>query len=251
MDDLFIDGVGFASLAGLSDEELLGRTKNPKFTRAMAKAAAAPRIVGGSSSREEFKSRIQMLDKGIQADLANGRAQAVDTYMHAVKSISGAQQVKMLRDNDVKTPGVCMINNGKLQKGEPLLLSAIILMEGVGGATTENVATISPINFGQISSIVRGGTFEFKVNSKILIPETSCEVFANNFAFTEKGETTDKSYGLAYSFNSGQRFGLFKLDNPKLIETQVPMELNIEWGIAGTTNSFLKVILVGTRVFKF
>ena len=255
MEDMNIDGLGLASLNGLSDEELLGRLKNnPAMARKLVKAAVKPQVIATSAnvnSREEFKARIQNLSPEIRDELSKGRAQGVDTYLSVVKSISGAQSIKMLKDSDVKTTGVCMINGAKMQKGEPFLLSAIILMEGVGSGTTENVATISPINFGQISSIVRGGHFEFKVNGKILIPETSNEVFANHFAYTEKDVTTDKSYGLAYSLGGSNRFGMFKLDNPKFIDSQVNIDMNIDWGIAGTTNAFLKAILIGTRVFKY
>lgn len=121
-------------------------------------------------------------------------------------------------------------------------------MEAISAASTpaNDVATMSALDFGPLTSIIRNGHFEFKANGKILIPETSNEVFVNHYAAFDA--TTDKSY--AYALTGGKRFGEFKLDNPKLIETQVPMEFNIEWGTACTAKTCLKVVLVGTRVIK-
>jgi hypothetical protein len=246
--DLNIDGLA-GVIGNMSDQELLGAIQaNPQgFKRAINAKARHSRRLGQNNSRDEFQARLPQLSQDVSNGLLKGSSQLVDTWFAVAKSISAASQTKMLRDSDVKTAGVCMINGGRLGKGEPFLLSSIILLYGVGSGTTENVATISPINFGQISPVVRGGVFEFKVNGKILIPETSNEAFVNHYA--ETSDTTDKSY--AYALQGTQRVGEFKLENPKLIETQVPMEFNLDWGVAAASNAFLKVILKGTRVFKY
>lgn len=257
MDPFEINDMSIEGLAGIvgmmNDDELLGAIKrNPRgFKRFMSRVQRAPASsTGARTSRNELQKRVHQLDSKVQENLLKGNAQSVDTQFAIVKSISAKTSVDMLKDSDTKEVGVCMLNGGKLEKGEPFMLTGIILMEGVGSGTTENVATISPINFGQLSTIVRNGQFEFKANGKTLIPEMSNEVFVNAFEKNVVGAGALADYGYGYATPGVGRFGLYTLDNPKMIETQVSMELEVKWGIAGTTNSFLKAVLVGSRVYK-
>ena len=45
--------------------------------------------------------------------------------------------------------------------------------------------------------------------------------------------------------------GFYKFANPKLIETQQPIEFNLEWCAAATKNAYLKAVLIGTKVMKY
>lgn len=251
------DFMTISGLAGLSDEELIGAVRrNPaavkkvlvsarKSTNAATTAAAT-----ATASRVELIARQDQLESRIQKGLNNHELQLVDTYLSVTKSVSGVTMVEMLKDSDNKEVGVCMINGGKLEKDEAFMLTGMRLLYGVGSGTTENVATISPVNFGIISSIIAGGEFEFKANGKTLIPWCSLEIFKTHFVkdVVEAGETPDYAYG--YAFGTGRDFGLLRLENPKLIESQKAIEFNARWGIAATTNAFMKLILVGTRVYK-
>jgi len=199
------------------------------------------------TSRQEFLKRLNQIDPSLAVQLQKGNLQLVDRQISVVKTVSAAQSVKMIKTSDVKTTGVTMLHNGRLQKDEIFLLDEIRLLGGIGNAATENVATISAIEFGQIEKIIRGGYFEMKVNNKVIIPETTMEVFANHMFVTS--DTTDKSF--AYTLGSAEKFGTLQLANPKLIESQVNIEFDIDWGIAATANGFLKLVLSGTSLFKF
>lgn len=199
------------------------------------------------TSRQEFLKRLNQIDPNLAAQLQKGNLQLVDRQISVVKSVSGAQSVKMIKTSDVKTTGVTMLHNGRLQKDEIFLLDEIRLLGGIGNGTTENVATISAVEFGQIEKIIRGGYFEMKVNNKVIIPETTLEAFANHMFVVN--ETTDKSS--AYVLGGAEKFATLLLANPKLIESQVNIEFDIDWGTAATSNGFLKLILSGTSLFKF
>lgn len=237
-------------LAGLSDEELIGVIKrNPAMVRKALDASRKGGVIEKQNSRTELAARMSSLDKNLQQGLLQKSNQLVDTYLSVVKSVSGASSVKMLKSADTDTVGVCMINGAKLEKDQPFMMTAIRLLYGVGGGTTENASTISAVNFGIISSVIAGGYFEFKAGSRTLIPAMSCEVFKTAF---EKNvvEDTSPDYAYGYAISNGAQFGMYKLENPKLIESQIPLEFNIDWGTAAASNAFLKVILIGSRVYK-
>jgi hypothetical protein len=255
MENLFESDLSIEGLTGvmeiMTDDELLGAIRrNPKaFKRFVKRVRTAP-SAGKQTSREELQKRMNQLHPEIQKRLATGKDQSVDTYLSFARSISGSKSVEMLKDSDNKEVGVCMLNGGKLEKGEPFMLTGIILMEGIGSGTTEDAATISPVNFGQLSSAVRNGQFEFIANGKTLIPDMSNEVFVHSFEKNVVEDDVAPDYAYGYAISGKGRFGMYRLDNPKMIETQVAMELNVKWGVAAATNSFLKAVLVGSRVYK-
>lgn len=251
--DLSFDG--FAGVvAGMPDQELqelLGRIqRNPKaFKKLMATHKQAPAIAAGiATSRTELQARVHQLAPEIQKGLADGSRQSVDTYLSVIKVADAVSNVKMLKDSDTKKYGVCMINGGKLEKGEPFMLTGLILLEGIGANANEDAANVSAINWGQLSSKTRNGQFEMKANGKTIIPETSLEVFINTLEKNVIGAADAYAYGYAAG---GQRPGYFRLANPKMIETQVAMEFNLEYGVASTANTFFKLVLVGSRVYKY
>jgi len=222
----------FELMGIMTDEELLGalekapqaerkaflkRLKQPKA------AAAAP--AAGSNSRGEFEKRLHLLPKEIQAGLANKTLQAVDVAYYVTKDVSNNKVVKMLKDDDNKVVGVSNISSAKLEKGNVMLLSGIILLGANDSATVESAS------FGILPQYLRNGEFEFKANGTTLIPSTSCEVF--NTTGTDRQE------------------GYYKLDNAKIIFDQQAMELNIEWGQNAVAAQFIKAILVGTAVTKY
>lgn len=222
-------------LGAISDEELLGAleraplAERKQFIRRVktqsqkvVAASAAP-----ANSRGEFEKRMPMLPKEIQQGLASKNLQVVDAAYYVTKNISSSKIAKMLKDDDNKVVGQSNISSAKLEKGNLMLLSGIILLAGVAEAGK----TIVDVNFDLLPGYIRNGEFEFKANGTTLIPSTSCEVFN--------------------SADMHIRRGLFRLDNPKMINDQQAMEFNIEWGTNAPENMFLKAILIGTSVTKY
>jgi hypothetical protein len=222
-------------LGAISEEELLGALERAtlaerrQFVRRVKtqnqKVVAAAAVPG--NSRGEFEKRMPMLPKEIQMGLANKNLQVVDAAYYVTKSVTGSKIAKMLKDDDNKVVGQSNISSAKLEKGNVMLLSGIILLAGV----VEQGKTIGDVNFDILPAYMRNGEFEFKANGTTLIPATSCEVF----------NTTNMTI----------RKGLFRMDNPKIIHDQQAMELNIEWASNAVEGACIKAMLIGTSVTKY
>ena len=215
-------------MGAMTEDELLGALERApqQERRAFLRRIKQPRPASGrSDSRSEFERRIHLLPKEIQQGLANKTLQAVDAAYYVTKSASTNKISKMLKDDDTKIVGISNISGGKLEKGNIMLLSGIVLLASVGVAKAEEG------KYDILPEYLRNGEFEFKANGTTLVPITSCEVFDT------LGTTRQK--------------GLYKLDNPKIIYDQQAMELNIEWGANAADNTFIKAVLLGTAVTKY
>lgn len=222
----------FDLMGAMTDEELLGalerapQAERKAFIRRVKQQPKTSAVATGrSSSRGEFERRLHLLPKEIQEGLANKTLQAVDVAYYVTKSVANNKVIKMFKDDDNKVVAVSNVSSAKLEKGNVMLLSGIILLGG------SNSAKVEETKFTIIPEYVRNGEFEFKANGTTIIPSTSCEVF--NSAATTRQE------------------GLYKLDNAKIIFDQQAIELNIEWGQNAVENQFLKAILIGTAVTKY
>ena len=218
-------------IGAMTEDELLGAldkapTQERKaFMRKLKGRKENAGAAGGRDSRSEFERRINMLPKEIQDGLANKTLQAVDAAYYVTKNVSNNKIIKVLKDDDTKIVAVSNISGGKLEKGNVMLLSGIILLASVG------VAKVEDAKFDILPDVIRNGEFEFKANGTTLVPITSCE------AFNTTGTTRQK--------------GFYKLDNPKIIFDQQAMELNVEWGSNAPADTFVKAMLVGTAVIKY
>ena len=219
----------FELMGAMTDEELLGALEQAPVAerKAFLRRIKQPRPAssGKSDSRGEFERRLHLLPKEIQQGLANKTLQAVDVAYYVTKNVANNKVVKMLKDDDNKVVGISNISSAKLEKGNVMLLSGIILIAGANSAKAEEV------KFGLLPEILRNGEFEFKANGTTLIPSTSCEVF------NTLGTTRQEGY--------------YKIDNPKIIYDQQAMEFNLEWGANAAENQHIKAILVGTAVTKY
>lgn len=224
------------SLTGLESieeqEELLGRIwRNPRRRRKLTKTVFNPKKVSHPvvpTSRDDFQKRMAMLPSSTKKGLLSKQKQLVDTALYVTKEVSNNRIVKMLQDDDNKVIGKSNISGGKLEKGNFFTLKGIQLLYGVAGDNE----THNDVNFGVIPDFLRNGEFEFTANGSILIPSMSCEVF----------NTTNRT---------NIRSGYFELVNPKMIETQQPMDFEIEWGTNAPAKAFVKAVLIGTSVAKY
>jgi len=228
-----ITGSEYDLMGAMSDDELLGALERASTTERKGflkrvkggKSNGGAASAGRSDSRAEFEKRVYMLPKEIQEGLANKTLQAVDAAYYVTKSVSNAKIIKMLKDDDTKVVTASNVSGGKLEKGNVMLLSGIVLLASVG------VPKVEDAKFDLLPDVIRNGEFEFKANGTTLIPITSCEVFNTVDTLRQKG--------------------YYKLDNPKIIFDQQAMELNVEWGDNAPDSTFVKAILMGTAVIKY
>jgi len=235
--------IGF--LAGASEEELVGALRKPAVRTAIRKQIAGSKHGGGS--RGELINRMSQLGPAIANGLKNGTLQLVDTELFVARDCAAVTNIKLLQDGDSKQfvgntqSQIGMINGAKLEKGEVFLLNGIQLLYGL---CTAHVGDC--IAWGQLEPKMRTGQFEMRANGKTIIPWTALEVFMPNMS--QFSTTATSSYAFVQG-DTTKRIGYYKLDNPKLIKSQYAMEFNVEWAVASTALSCLKVVLCGSRVF--
>lgn len=258
--------IGLGNPDQISDEQLIGvlnAASNSNYQRGSAASKVARRTVmrkigapspnyevGLGNSRQELIKRFGKLPAGIRQAIKNRSAQSVDTHLMVVKSISQVQSVKMLKDSDSKTVGLCDLNGGMLEKGEEMILTGITLLTGTHASSTiESATNVGATDFGPLAKdkMLLPGQFEFIANGQTLIPWCSNYVFNEHYAKTYTDGTNGTAY--AYAFPGTSRVGYFHLSNPKLLRSQIRMEFNVEWGANATKNQFLKLILHGSRVY--
>lgn len=223
------------TLTGVEDEaeqeELLGRIwRNPRRRRRFVKNVfkrSVPIYGGKTSSRQDFQKRFKQLPKDTRKGLLSKQKQLVDTTIYVIKDISTGKIVKMFQDDDNKVVGMSNLSGGKLEKGNFMTLKGIQLLYGVA-PEGEDYKTV---NFGMIPDFIRNGEYEFTANGSVLIPSRSLEVF----------DTT----------NMQIRKGYNELVNPKMLETQQPLEFEAEWASHAPERAYLKIILHGTSVAKY
>lgn len=233
LDSEYDDVLTLAGLDSIEEqEELLGRIwKNPQKRRQLVRNVFKPKMPqagGQSTSRDDFQKRFKQLPKETRQGLLNKQKQLVDTALYVVKDISNSKIIKMLKDDDNKVIAMSNVSGGKLEKGNFFTLKGIQLLYGVAGPQED----FKNVNYGVLPDFIRNGEFEFTANGSILIPAMSCEVF----------NTTGMS---------NLRMGYFELVNPKMIETQQPMDLEVEWGSNAPERTWMKVVLIGTSVAKY
>ena len=231
-DSEYDDSLTLTGLESVEEqEELLGRIwRNPRSRRRLTrKMFNTQKATGGGrpTSRDDFQRRFSQLPTETRKSLLHRKKQLVDTALYIVKEVSGNKIVKLLQDDDNKVIGKSNISGGKLEKGNFFTLKGIQLLYGVAGQDEDH----NQVNFGVLPDFLRNGEFEFVANGSILVPSMSLEVF----------NTTGME----------RRMGYFEMVNPKMIETQQPMDFEIEWGSNAPDRSYLKAVFHGTSVAKY
>lgn len=181
-----------------------------------------------NNSRSEFLKKMSLLPGDIQMGLVQKRLQLVDSAYYFVKNASGLKNIKMITDTDNKAPGLGNVSKQKLEKDNHFLMDGIVLLAGTG-------AQKETVSFDIIPKEIRNGDFQLKINgSKTITPASrvSCEVF----------DTTGRT---------DIRRGLWKLDNPKLVEAESGMEFDLDAAASVAENTWVKTIMLGSSVVPY
>jgi len=210
---------------GAMDEELMGYL-NALDPVTRFKALNKLKKGGGGSrgSRAEMEKFFPELPAAIKQGLLQGKLRLADQLIYTIKPVNGAKTVKLFETQDVKEVGLRNLSNGRLPKNTALLVSGIILLQGVATSlsTDDQKATVFDIidNIGPLAT----GEFTIKANKKQIVDSTSNYVFK-----TKDFQSVTKGY--------------YKLANPRLIVDDVDIEWEIELGT--TTGLDPKTILFG------
>ena len=163
---------------------------------------------GSRAEMEKFAS-AGMLPSEVVEGLHKGGLRLADVTHYTVKLVKGEKTVKMFESQDIEEDGLRSISHGKLPHQQAMMLSGIWVLAGVAQAaniqaTDEELKTT---DFKSISAMpqICNGSLELKVNKTQIIPSTSCRMFV-----------TDNNHNWS--------LGYYKLDNPRLILPQFPIE---------------------------
>lgn len=205
-------------------EELLGALRRmPPIRRQMAVNKLTTPPMNSKGSRAEMEKYFRELPKHIKDELAKGNLRLADTMVYSIKPVT-SKTIKMFETQDDKEIGIRNISNAKLPKNQVLLVSGIVLLAGVAADNTKD--SIMSAIYSQIEDFpaIAGGESNLKANKKVILPETSNNIF--------------KTAGLTI-----MPVGYYKLSNPRLIHDDIQIEYTIELGstkgIADNTHVFV------------
>ncbi|MFC5047688.1 hypothetical protein ACFSTE_05860 [Aquimarina hainanensis] len=210
MDDLTNDEI---ILSGLG-----GRGRNSNLRQAVKKE------IGASRFRRHFLDRVHKLPQPIQQDLVKGKAQISDAPYYATARLKGTRS-ELIKLSTPEKLGITNIDNGKLNKDRFLTLSAIRLLfdkQSIEGCFTDS-----------FPADLLNGEWELELNGQKVFEKQPIRKFFDGF----------------YGYNTTKPFGLYVLNNPKIIHPQTPIEFNIN--LPNEVQGFLKVFLEGTSVYSY
>jgi|SRR6185437_2637376 len=221
-----------ADLLGLGeiDNELMGylNALDP-VTRFKTIKNLSKKPTASRGSRAEMEKFFNELPTHIKQGLLHGKLRLADSLIYTIKPISASKTIKMFETQDVKQVGLRNISNGRLPKNTALLVSGIVLLQGV--SKSQNVDDVMSTSWDVIDGVgaLSTGEFTLKANKKQILDSTS------NYVFRTTG------------FNQVTK-GYYKLANPRLIQDDVDIEWEIDLGsITGLDpNAFLFGGLHGT-----
>ena len=219
MDDLTNDEIILAGLGEIGEVDGRRRNRNLSRLRSMAKSE-----IGASRFRRHFLERVQKLPRNVQTDLIRGKAQISDAPYYATSELKGTRS-ELIRLSVSEELGITNIDNGKLNKDRFLTLSGIRLL--YDKASTKG-AFIDPFPPDLLN-----GEWELELNGKKVFEKQPIRRFFDGF----------------YGYNTSKPFGLYVLNNPKIINPQTPIEFNVN--VPSEVQGFLKVFLEGTSVYSY
>lgn len=220
-DLLGLDTESYQSLMGVIKK--LPPTQQIKAVQKIAKNVPVALKRG---SRNEMELRFGQLPKEIREGLLKKRLQLVDQRFYVVKEITSKSSIDVIVGTDQKAVGLANIANGKLEKDNWFILTAI----KIGYAIS---ATKESAEFGLPTAFIKNGEFELEAGNKKLLPAIDAEVF----------NTTTRS---------DIEIGVFELQNPKLIEPQVEIKMPFKFAAsAGASVCWLKITFIGTSIVPY
>jgi hypothetical protein len=180
-------------------------------------------------SRAEFEKHLIDVPEHIVSKLDNGDLRLSEALVKAIKPVS-SKTVKLFESSDTKKTGLRSLAEGKLPKNQVMLVSGIYLLAGVSAGAGDDEVMATNFREAELIPAIANAEFYFKANKKTIVPEgTSIRKFCT------KNNTT-------------VALGFWKLDNPRIIEEDEPIEFVVELGtLSGiAANTQLLVELHGT-----
>jgi len=201
----------------------LGRGRNMNNGMNRLKKAVRGEM-GASRFRKQFLERVHLLPKDIQKSLMMGKAQISDAPYYSTGEIRGTRS-EVIKLSNSEEIGITNIDNGKLNKDRHFILSGIRLMY-------DRESPLGSFLFGYPTELLNG-EWELELNNKKVFEKMPIRKFFDGF----------------FGFDVHKPFGMYVLNNPKVINPQTPIEFNVD--LPTDLQGHLKVFLEGTTVYNF
>lgn len=231
-----LQGLGYTDSAEKQNTLMGALMKMTPQERAAAAAQIANPRFGSlnKSIRDLVMERADALPTAIYQGLVDKRLQVVEAEYYSVKHITGVQTQEYFEHSDKIFPGWSNLNNGKLNKDEWFLLTAIQYQEGIGSSPTSPFSAI----FTAPSQSSSNGDFNLTSNgNKYLVAKDSPISMFN-----------DVSLGGGYK----NRANTIAIENPKWIEPEVKITAAFRCATAPTvSNTFGKIKLIGAQIIPY
>ena len=205
----------------------LGKLNPLKRQATISKLSKKP--IPSKGSRAEMEKSFAELPEHIRNALLHGKLRLADHVIYSIKPINGSKTVKMFESQDVKEVGLRNISSGKLPKNMVMMLSGIVLLQGISASALTDDVKSTAYDLIDTKSALATGEMTIRANKKQLMSETSLLVFkTTNFNMVPKG--------------------YYKLHNPRIIHDDVDIEVDIDLGtITGLDpHAYLFLALHGT-----
>lgn len=206
------------------------RTKNPM--RIAAKRAQEYAETG--SSRIAFTQFMDTkeFDRSLAAKIKDNDARLVDEGIYSVKKLE--KVTKFFNSADQKDFGLTNLDGSRLPKGEAMVVTGIVLLRATPPVTSPATAStkdeVKQADFAEWKGITGAAlaVITAKAHKKEIVSELPCYAFLND---------------------ADTKVSFHQLENPRLIkdEGEIELELTMPSMTAVPTNTYVCVILVGTR----
>ena len=215
-------------LAGIN--EMAGLSPNDQFAviAASLKELAKPKSKG---SREDFFKYQAYLEESVIKKVNNGKLQVVDFEIVSVVQVTPGVSKKLIRffeSETIRKVGLQTLNNGRTEKDFNMIVSQVGFLATTAAGTTDADALAALYQGVNLIPSLRNGFLKLSVNDRIIFKDKPI----NSFYSIESGKSDNEK-------------GYIKLDNPKFILSDEPVDCEIEMfdatSVPANTFAMLKI----------
>lgn len=209
VENLVLEGLS-GSMAG-EDEEIVLEGADLGLVKRRGRRNVRVNTTGMSRYMRALTGKLSTFPKDVRQKIAKGQLAVSDKRYFSVKKLSGTS-VDLIKTDRPITAGLTNLSQQMIDKSNHFLLLSMKLL--YSDETLADDSTAPTQNFDKIPPVeLLLALFTLKMANKELISNTPVGMIA-----------PDPVHG----YNTGKEFGGFTLNNPKLLEPQTRIEVQID-----------------------
>ncbi len=173
-----------------------------------------------------------------------------DTTILAAKSVSGmASFDDMFKSDDDEATGLASLANGKPAANEPTLVTEISLQYAVAAGTSK--PDVAKASYGLIHDYMRNGRIEIAQEKRLIVTEQVMEPFHVADHYQNVGDTNAVAgTPIIYTSKGIGNVGRILLANPKWIEPEKKIDVDMKFADALPADSAIRILLHGVKPMR-